>query len=202
MGKFGMIVRAVNVLEENADLDSLDPEAIRVQERIIGDGQRAGRNFRKFLELGAEVNQIVVPDHHIIDCRKASMPKEWRDSGWRVEWHRNMGRQIWTPDAILLHLAEEQKDGRMIRGDKLRKILEAEPVLTDNWLDFLLANPEFIPESRKGKAVFFWGTGYRDPDGNLCVRYLCFGGGRWHWDCGWLDGDWGQMGPALVLASS
>jgi hypothetical protein len=201
MGKIGMIVRAVNVLEENADLDSLDPEAIRVQERIIGDGQRAGRNFRKFLELGAEI-EIVVPGNNIIDCRQASMPREWRDAGWKVEWHRNLGRQIWTPDAVRLHLAEEQKDGRIMRGDKLRKILESEPVLTDNWLDFLLQHPEYIPESWKGKAVFFWGTGYRNPGGNLCIRYLYFGEGRWHWGYSWFDHDWFQAFPAALLASS
>lgn len=202
MGKFGMMVRALNVLEENADLDSLDPEAIRVQERIIGDGQRAGRSFRKFLELGAEVSEIVVPEHHIIDCRKASMPREWHDAGWKVEWHRNLGRQIFTPDAMRLHLANEQMDNGVVLGDKLRRILESEPVLTDNWLDFLLQHPEYIPESCKGKAVFFWGTGYRYPDGGFYVRYLYSRERRWLWHYRWLDLDWGETNPAAVLASS
>ncbi len=201
MGHTSMVLRAVNVLEENADLDSFDPEQFQTQDRIIRDGQRAGREFRRFLELGAKV-EIVVPEHHIIDCRQASMPKKWRETGWKVEWHRNLGRQIFTPGAVRLHLAEEQRDGRVVRGDKLRKILESEPVLTDNWLDFLLENPEFIPDSWKGKAVFFWGTGYRDPDDRLCVRCLDFIGGQWGWSYGRLGYDWFQMYPALVLASS
>lgn len=196
-----LVIRAVNVLEENADLGSFDSERFRTQDRIIRDGQRAGRNFRKFLELGAEV-EIVVPGHHVIDCRTASMPEQWKKAGWKVEWHRNLGRQIFTPDAMRLHLAEEQKDGRAIRGDKLRKILKAEPVLTDNWLDFLYENPVFIPESWKGQAVYAWGTGYRYPDGNLCVRYLYFRDGRWRRFCRWLVDDWLQSRPALVLASS
>lgn len=197
----GLVFRGVNTLTENADLGSFDPERFQMQDRIIRDGQRAGRNFRRFLELGAEV-EVVVPGHHVIDCRQASMPREWREAGWKVEWHRNLGRQIFTPDAVRLHLAEEQKDGRVIRGDKLRKILEAEPVLTDNWLDFLLANPEFVSDSWKGKAVFFWGTGYRDPDGSLYVRYLYFHDVRWDWRCYRLDRVWFQTNPALVLASS
>ncbi|QQG45239.1 MAG: hypothetical protein HYW89_04565 [Candidatus Sungiibacteriota bacterium] len=196
-----LIITAVNTLTANADLGSLDPERFQVQDRIIRDGQRAGREFRKFLELGAEI-QIVVPELHVIDCRIASMPREWRETGWKVEWHRNLGHQVFTPDAIRLHLAEEQKDGRIVRGDKLRKIIETEPVLTDNWLDFLLEHPEFIPESWKGKAIFFWGTGYRHPDGGLYVRFLSFSVGLWYWRCYWLGIDWSQSYPAAVLASS
>ena len=57
---------------------------------------------------------------------------------------------MFTPDSIRLHLADEQKDNRTIEGKKLRKILESTAELTllpDAWLDFLLAHPQFIPES-------------------------------------------------------
>lgn len=49
--------------------------------------------------------------------------------------------------------------------------------------------------------MFFWGTTYRDRDGILCVRYLCWGDGRWFWNCHWLGNDWFSDSPAAVAAS-
>lgn len=68
-------------------------------------------------------------------------------------------------------------------------------------MDFYLANPHLIPEEWKGKAVFFWGTIYRDADGHLCVRYLYWRGGGWDWGYRWLDYVWDGDGPAAVPAS-
>ncbi|HEY4477351.1 MAG TPA: hypothetical protein VJB56_01875 [Candidatus Paceibacterota bacterium] len=74
-------------------------------------------------------------------------------------------------------------------------------MLNANVLDYLLAHPDFIPEWWKGKAVFFWGTIYRNSYGNLCVRYLCFYGDRWDWNYDWLGIDWNVSYPADLLAS-
>lgn len=156
-------------------------------------------DFRKVLDGLAE---IVLKNHIINLDAKPFVPNVWK-----VEEHRKggqpacpVGRFAWDPTKVGLFLADQQKPG-VIVGHVLRKVLKNLPVLNANVLDYLLANPELIPHEWKGKYVFFWGTIYRDSDGNLYVRYLYWQGGRWCWDCDGLDCDWDRCNPAAVLAS-
>jgi len=136
-------------------------------------------------------------EKHIINCDKAPFVPE----GWSVEDHQKGGQLLWSPAKVALFLADAQKTGR-IGGHDLRKILGSHRVLNANVLDYLLANPSLIPEEWKGKYVYFWGTIYRDRDGSLYVRYLCWDGGRWSWNYYWLGNDWCSTNPAAVLARS
>ena len=137
----------------------------------------------------------IKPIEHLIDCNK----DPFTPSGWKVEKHKKSGMVKWTKDLVHLYLSEKQKSG-CIQGNELREELEGKPVLNANVLDFLLNHPHLIPEEWKGKAVFFWGTIYRSPDGDLYVRYLYWDGARWDWDCGWLDYDF-DGSPAALSAS-
>lgn len=123
--------------------------------------------------------------------------------GWSVEEHGKGGKIDFDPAKIALYLSEGQKDGEWIKGNKLREELKGQPVLNANLLDWYLRkeNQHLIPEEWKGKAVFFWGTIYRGPGGNLFVRCLYWYGGGWYWCDGWLDGGWFSGSPAAVLAS-
>lgn len=198
MGKIEVILRAVNMLVENADPGSLDEGLL--QQHVISDGKRAGREFRRFLEQGAQ-SSILVPDKHVVDCRRASMPKEWQGKGWKAE-QKNLGLQIFDSSGIRLFTHPKQQGTGTIVGTNLRKELSSKMVLPDAFLDFYLAHPELIPEEWKGKAVFFWGTVYTDPDGYCCVRCLFWYGERWNWDYSWLGSLWSATHPAAVLASS
>ncbi|MFA6551965.1 MAG: hypothetical protein WCT19_00495 [Candidatus Paceibacterota bacterium] len=113
--------------------------------------------------------------------------------------NRVRGQVKWDTTKFSLYLVDDQKNGKLIGGNKLRKGLGAMPVLTAHVLDFLIKpeNQYLIPEEWKRKLVFFWGTIYRRSDRGLCVRYLCWGGGKWYWGCGWLDDDWGGSRPAV-----
>lgn len=42
---------------------------------------------------------------------------------------------------------------------------------------------------------------YRNPDGNLYVRYLYWNGDGWNWNYNWLDNDWNSDNPAAVSAT-
>lgn len=122
--------------------------------------------------------------------------------GWKVEEHRKGGQFKWDASKVKLYLSEQQKKGKWIQGHKLLAELKGMPVFNANLLDYLLANPRLIPEEWKGKCIFFfWGTTYRCSDGRLCVRCLCWGGGRWLWGFDWLDFDWHGYYPAAVPAS-
>lgn len=125
-------------------------------------------------------------------------------NGWRVEEHQRGGIFIWDPDKVKLYLSKKQKgDNKYIVGNDLRKELKSQSVLNANVLDYLLKleNQHLIPEDWKGEYIFFWGTIYRSSNGDLFVRYLCWDGGRWDWVYYWLDGSWGSVSPAAVLAS-
>ena len=121
--------------------------------------------------------------------------------GWEVEEHRRGGQFKWDTSKVALYLSKGQQNGKGIEGNKLGNELKGKPVYNATFLDYLLANPDLIPEDWKGKLVFFWGTIYRDSDGSLCVRYLCWDGDGWFWDRGWLGYVWRDDDPAAVPAS-
>ena len=99
-----------------------------------------------------------------------------------------------------LHLEEGQKTGTM-NGDSLRLALEGKLVLTAHCMDFVLRpeNQHLIPDELKGKYIPFWGSIYRDSNGDACVRFLFWDGGCWDWRGGWIDHDFDARGPGPLL---
>ena len=143
----------------------------------------------------------VVTKKYVINCNADPFVPD----GWRVEEHqtsgpRNTGLLEWNVSKVSLYLSKKQQGGS-IEGNKLREELKGKPVFNATVLDYLLANPDLIPEEWKGKAVFFWGTVYRYSDGFLCVRFLCWHGGRWYWGDYWLGHGWYVGNPAAVSVS-
>lgn len=120
--------------------------------------------------------------------------------GWKVEEHRKKGQFTWDPTKVSLYLSSRQKGGKVIGGHDLRKELSGKAVLNANVLDYLLAHPELIPESWKGKRVYFWGTIYRRADGFLSVRCLYWYDGRWRWRYDWLFYGWNGIMPAALAS--
>ena len=117
--------------------------------------------------------------------------------------NRARGEFVWDTSKTRLHLSPNQQGGKVITGNDLKKELKLgkHSVLGANVLDYLLENPHLIPDSWKGKAVFFWGTVYRDSGGNLVVRYLYWNDGQWrsHGYC--LAYVWHGSYPAAVRAN-
>lgn len=147
----------------------------------------------------AEIKQV----SHVIDCDA----EPFAPNGWKVEEHKKSGQFVWDPTTVELYLSKNQKDGKVIEGNKLRKELENEHVFNANLLDYLVKNPHLIPEEwkqdEKGNTryIFFWGTVYRDSGGDLYVRCLFWIGGAWCWYYDWLDFGWGGRDPSARLAS-
>ncbi len=162
--------------------------------RLRGFGQLASV---KLVMAGlAEISIL----RHIIDCDA----QPFVPNGWAVAenpdgtlCHIKGGQFEWNPNSIGLHLSDKQRSG-VIEGNKLRKELVGKAVLNANVLDYLLAHPQLIPDEWKGKAIFFWGTIYRDSHGNLCVRYPNWYGKSRHWLNYWLHNEWYANYPAAV----
>ena len=131
----------------------------------------------------------------LIDCDAAPFVPD----GWSVEEHKKGGSLKFDSSKISLYLSKKQKKGT-IGGHDLREELANKPVMNANVLDYLLAHPELIPESWKGKAIFFWGTIYRSSGGGLCVRYLGSVGSEWDWSYRWLDSGFDSFDPAALAS--
>lgn len=148
---------------------------------------------RKVILGRAEIKPLL----YLIDCDVAPYVLD----GWKVEEHLKGGQYQWDPSKTQLYLSKKQKGG-VVEGNKLRQELAKQPVLNADVLDYLLQNPQLIPEDWKGKYVFFWGTVYRNSRGNLYVRYLYWRGDEWRWVYNWLDNNFNNNNPAAVRASN
>ncbi len=115
--------------------------------------------------------------------------------------HKGGGQFKWNPARVSLYLSEGQRTRRWISGVKLREELKGKPVLNANVLDFLLANPELIPEEWTGKYIFFWGTSYRYANNDSGIRYLRRSGREWNCYDRPIRSVWFPEDPAAVLSN-
>jgi hypothetical protein len=161
--------------------------------RVITNKDLASQIAKLILDGKAEIAMR----KHVIDCDADPFVPE----NWKVEEHLKGGQFEWNPEKVALYLSEGQKTGSVV-GHELRKELAGKPVMNACVLDFLLAHPHLIPEEWKVKAIFFWGTVYRDSDGYLYVRYLYWDGAEWDWHSDWLVSLWFDNNPAVLSAAS
>ena len=173
----------------------------------LGVGRDDLKRFRKSSSrVKAEVAKLIkgtAMNGTIIDCDADPFVPE----GWTVEEHKQGGQLTFDPSQVEFYLDDGQKGGKYIEGNKLRQRLADKPVLNANVLDYLLANPDLIPEEWKTdesgntRYIFFWGTVYRSSNGDLCVRCLYWDDGGWDWSSDWLGDGFDGRNPALLRAS-
>ncbi len=63
-------------------------------------------------------------------------------------------------------------------------------------------NKKLIPESWKGKTIYFDGTILRSPSGGRCVLCLYWLDDQWDWSYYWLEDGWHADEPSAVLAAA
>lgn len=142
---------------------------------------------------------------NVINC-DADPFNPWANDGFTIEEHQKGGQWKFDPTHVEFFLASDQKDDKVIEGNKLCKELAKKLCFNANILDYLLENPHLIPEEWKmdgngnTRYIFFWGTIYRY-GGSRRIRCLYWGDGRWDWSYGWPDRDWYGDSPAAVRAS-
>lgn len=100
--------------------------------------------------------------------------------------NRAMGKFSLIPEKLSLFIADRQRIGGLV-GRVLLSILPEKIVLFNSaFLDWLLENPMYIPESFKGKFTFFAGTVFMK-NGVEVIRYMYFGLNGWASSYHWLD---------------
>lgn len=136
--------------------------------------------------LGGFADVSIVMKAGVIDC---DAPPKIPTVGDRVISHLKWGLVRWDPSLIKLHVTEKQKSSRKPDGMTLQKSLVGLRHMNANVLDYLLDNPDQIPEWLEVKAdrhgvgnryTVFWGTVYDGDDGEY-VRALTksMGTGQW-----------------------
>lgn len=149
------------------------------------------KQFREVLAGYAEIKAV----KHVINCDASPFVT----GELEVFSHKKGGQLEWNPARISIYSDE------IMEGNNLRKKLEDMPVLNDTVLDYLLAHKRIIPDSWKGKKVFFWGTIYRsisrlDNYGCLYVYYLFWNdNNNWDWGIRRLNRMWGKNDAAAIL---
>lgn len=152
--------------------------------------------MRLFLTVLHELSEIRPIEHLIID-RNADL---FIPENWTVEEHKKRGQLKW-PFSVELCFSKEQQKINGIRGHQLRKKLANKSVLNGCVLAFFLEHPQLIPEEWKSHYIYFWGTVYRDPNGELGVCCLYWNNGQWCCGLRWLDCNWRDRSLAALLAS-
>ena len=142
-------------------------------------------------KMMSESNSV---DQHMIDLDE----DPYIPFHWKIEEHFQ-GRQFeWDSAKVVLYLSLYQQSRGTIEGNQLREELKGRLVYNANLLDYLLENPQFVPEEWKGKRVHFWGTIYRDGNDNLVVRFLDWHDNRWRPLYRLLDASFNAANPAAI----
>jgi len=199
MNQLGDSLEAAGYTSEDVTMLRSDVERLRMVKKVL-DGEARITLVGEEEPVESKPPKDAPPPIQLIADLDADpfLPKGWKG----VEEHRKGGQfEYDDPAKVALYLSERQKGG-VIKGHDLRQELQNRPVFNANLLDWYLKHPEHIPEEWKGKAVFFWGTIYRDSGGRLVVRYLVWYGDQWRWFCDWLDHGFDDNYPAAVPASA
>ncbi len=99
------------------------------------------------------------------------------------------------------YVSEAQRIGGVSGKRLLEELPEKTIVFNSIFLDWLLRNPGYIPESWKSKFTFFAGTIFMK-DGVEVVRFLYFGLNGWASSYRWLNRGFHLNSPVAILEAA
>ncbi len=202
----------------NVSWDELDGDAF--QRTVVENPVEAGRQLTLFFKNGCRYS---TSGQKTAIGANPFNPEKYIGKGWSIwrgpaEGDGHSGEE--DQDMRSLALPEDELEAirleTMLRSDekhiggeeRQRRLKEAGLIRLDaRVIQVLWKNQVLIPESWKQKTngyttfIYFDGTILRSPNGNRCVLYLYWDGGRWRWDYRWLGNDWDGGNPSAVLAS-
>ncbi len=131
---------------------------------------------------------------------------------WKISKFKKNGQFELDFEKLGLYRIPAQVRGKSMQGYDLYNLLQDEPIVNANLLDFLLRHPHLIPDEWVSKWVYFWGTvyyiKYKDNEGiektDYVVRCLTTtvdsnGNKIAHSKCENLVDGWNENEPAVML---
>lgn len=164
-------------------------------------GRITRETFQRFLENPNSVfgaNTILT-----IDRSRPFDPAKFIGKGWSIAEQDERSLVLSEVNLRNIRLETMLKDGEgSVQGEeKLRRLKKSGHIRLDAKVFYALwENKSLIPESWKGKTIYFDGTILQNPDGNRYVLYLFWSGDEWRWYCLWLKRGWYGDNPSAVLA--
>jgi hypothetical protein len=149
-----------------------------------------------------------------IDRTKSFNPARFIGMGWTgtIEEQDERSLALTEVDISQIHLETCLKPGEeYIKGEeKIQRLKSTGHIRLDGKVfQTFLENKHLIPEWWKEKTnesstfIFFDGTIFRDYQrGLLCVFFLCWFNGRWHWDYDCLERNWRSHDRSALLKPS
>lgn len=171
------------------------------QNKVNRDGIRriTQRHLQRFLQNPNSVFGSILS----IDRSRPFNPAEFIGKGWSIveQDERSLAITELDPAKISLVSMLNECEMRVQGEEKLRRLKASGHIRLDAkvFLAFW-ENKDRIPESWKGKYVYFDGTVLQSPDGRRCILYLYWSGVEWSWCYCWLEDDWNAVNPSAVLA--
>ena len=189
----------IAVLAQNLDWEQLDAETIQA---IIMAPREAGVQFTAFLRNGG---RLVVGGKLTIDRSKPFDPVAFiGEKGLKIGEQDERALKLTEVDLSAVMLKHMLEDGEPpVVGEERQKRLKAAGYISLDARVFetLWNNQHLIPESWKGKSVFFEGTVLVSPSGDRYVLYIFSTGKQWNWDYYCLNDHWYGNNPSAVLAA-
>ncbi len=143
-----------------------------------------------------EPSHILIPTEHNLHL----------GSAYEIVSHCNT-LKVSFPDKVDILLSESQQDGAYAIGDDLYKTLHNDQSLNINALEDLLQNQSLIPEFWKKdwkdelRVILFWGTVFKAPSGNLCIKGLYWDNHKWCVDDFAIEGYFSNCFAAAVATA-
>lgn len=142
-------------------------------------------------------NRFIMTQEHFINCDDIPrIPK-----GWELIRHDQCGKIKWETENVSFYVVPDlQENGKKIRGYGVRRMIEEMPVLNINAMRYLLRRQCLIPKKWRGKAIFFWGTIFRDHNHNLIVYYMFWEDKykQWQESFAWFGAELDEDNPAIL----
>lgn len=134
--------------------------------------------------------------HPVIDCdADPSCPEIWE-----VVVHKRHGHFEFDPSKIELYRTPTRAQAVVIRGIDLEREVEGRQCLNACVLDWLIAHPEYIPESwKKEGCIQFIDTRYAII-GSVHIPYMYWDGHRWSRGLYWHFSEFATEHPVAILA--
>ncbi len=200
--------QVVAALATNVDWKSIDFEKHELQNAIIRNPVRAGKQFELFLKNRA---RFVTGDPRLI-MAKPFDPAEFLREGWTT-WRghadgdglsgeedidsRAVAFTAVKPAEFIFESPKEDEIVITIEAELLRLKKKTDfvrfscNVLLSLWIDYENGAEdsilEWICKNFGIHSMTFFGQVLRDPDGKRGILFLAKGMSSWYWQCRWLD---------------
>jgi hypothetical protein len=190
----GLVVMTEGHQPEELSSGDLVGMANRLSELLNGDGVRTTQDAPKVIT---------------VDTTSAFDPVAFLGEDWSFAEDRNPRSAMLglLDDYSKVKLTTDWLEGKSsVDGETRRTRIPADtastPLHADHFLD-LWNNKQKIPEEWKSVkgVITFDGDILRGPSDRRFILYLCWNGGKWHWNYSWLDRDWNAYNPSAVFAS-